>query len=117
MALSALACHSDRTTGGLALLLLDAVAIGEGLAGMPSMEASSSLMLAWDDVSIGGTVTSNFWGGDTVAAVMVIFSKEDCSDLWPDDLATPCSRSQLTSVVILPSGLGGDLLGLVVGAK
>ena len=117
MALLALAWSSDRSTRGLALLLLYAASIGGRLAGMPSTEASPSLMLAWDDVSIGGTVTSNFWGGDVVATDMVIFSKQDCSDSWLDNLATPCSRSQLTSAVILPSGLGGDLLGLVVGSK
>ena len=50
------------------------------LVGIPSREPSASSMLAWDDVSTGGTVTSNFWGGDMVATASVIFSREDCSD-------------------------------------
>ena len=47
---------------------------------MSSREPSLSSMLAWDDVLTGGTVTSDFRGGDVVAAALVIFSREDCLD-------------------------------------
>ena len=53
MALLALAQSSEGSTGGLTLLLLYSVAIGEMLAGMSSREASVSSMLAWDQVSMG----------------------------------------------------------------
>ena len=63
-------------------------AIGEMLAGMSSREPSTSLMLAWDDMSIGGAVTSDFQGGDIVMAAIVIFSREDWSDSQLDTSIT-----------------------------
>ena len=60
MALLVLAWSSDGSTGGLALLLLYAAAMGEMLVEMPSREASASSMLALDDVSTGGSETSDF---------------------------------------------------------
>ena len=53
MALLALAQSSKGSTRGLTLPLLYVVAIGEMLAEMSSREASASLMLAWDEVSMG----------------------------------------------------------------
>ena len=53
---------------------------GEMLVGMPSREASASSTLAWDDMSMGGSETSDFPGGDIVTAVVVIFSREECLD-------------------------------------
>ena len=47
---------------------------------MSSREHPTSSMLAWDDVLTGGTETLDFWGGDVVTAVVVIFSREDCLD-------------------------------------
>ena len=44
----------------------------------------------------------------------MILSREDCSDLPLDASIIAQSRRWLTSAVILPSGLGGDLCGLVV---
>ena len=49
-----------------------------------------------------------------MTAAVVIFSREDCSDLQLDASVIAQSRRWLTSAVILPSGLGGDLCGLVV---
>ena len=77
--------------------------------GMSSREPSSSSVLVWDDVSGGGVVTSDFWGGDVVTAAVV-----DCSDPQLDASATAQSRRLVTTVVMLPSGLGGNLGGSVV---
>ena len=77
-----------------------------------SREPSASLMLAWDDVSTGGTVTSDFQGGDIVTIAVVIFSREDCLHSQPDASVIAQSRRWLTSAVILPSSFGGDLCGL-----
>ena len=46
------------------LPLLEMAAIGEMLAGISSMEASPSLMLAWDEVLAGWSRSSCFCGGD-----------------------------------------------------
>ena len=81
---------------------------------MSSREPSASSMLAWDDVSTGGTVASDFKGGDIVTTTVVIFSREDCSDSQLDTSVITWFRRCLTSVVILPSSFGGDLCGLVV---
>ena len=94
--------------------MLYAAAMGEMLAGIPSREASASSMLAWDDVSMGGSETSDFQGGDVVTAAVVIFSREDCSDSQLDASIIAQSRRSLTSAVILPSNFRGDLHGLVV---
>ena len=59
IALLVLAGSSDKSMGGLTLLLLQAAAIREMLVGMSSREPSTSLMLAWEDVSAGGGV--DFW--------------------------------------------------------
>ena len=37
-------------------------------------------MLAWEDVSAGGVVTSDLQGGDMVAVTVVVFSREDYLD-------------------------------------
>ena len=50
------------------------------MVGTSSREPSASLMLAWEDVLAGGVVTSYLWGGDMVAATVVVFSREDCLD-------------------------------------
>ena len=81
---------------------------------MFSREASASLMLAWDDMSTSGSETSDFWGGDIVTTAVVIFPREECSDSQLDVSIIAQSRRSLTSAVILPSNLEGDLCGLVV---
>ena len=114
MSLLALAWSSDGSTRGLTLLLLYAVAMGEMLVGMPSREASSSSTLDLDDVSMGGSETSDFWGGDVVTTAVVIFSREECLDSQLDASIIAQSRRSLTSAVVLPSNFGGDLCGLVI---
>ena len=114
MALLALVWSSDGSTEGLMLLLLKTAAIREMLAGMSFREPSASSMLAWDDVSTGGTVTCDFGGGDVVTATVVIFFREDCLDSQLDASVITWSRRCLTSAVILSSSFGGDLCGLVV---
>ena len=52
--------------------------------GTSSRDPSTSLTLAWEDVSAGGVVTSDLQGGDVVAATVAVFSREDCSDLQLD---------------------------------
>ena len=49
-----------------------------------------------------------------MTAAVVIFSREDCLDLLLDASVIARSRRWLTSAIILPSGLGGDLCRLVV---
>ena len=114
MALLALVWSSDWSTGGLTLLLLYVVAMGEMLAGMPSRETSASSTLAWDDVPTGGSETSDFQGGDIVTAAVAIFSREECLHSHLDASVIAQSRRSLTSAVILPSNFGEDLCGLVV---
>ena len=53
----------------------------EMLVRTSSREPSASLMLAWEDVSAGGVVTSDLWAGDVVAVTVEVFSWEDCLDL------------------------------------
>ena len=81
------------------------------LAGMSSREASASLTLAWDDISMGGTETSDFLGGDVETAAVVIFPREECSDSQLDTSVIAQSRRSLTSAVILPSILGEIYVG------
>ena len=52
-ALLAFARSSIASTGGVMLLILETVAIGEMLVGMSSREASATSALAWDEVSTG----------------------------------------------------------------
>ena len=98
---------------GIATSAAIMAAIGEMLVWMSSREPSVSLMLAWYDVLTGGAITSDFWGGDMVATALVIFSREDCLDSWLDASIIAWSRKWLTSAILLPSGLGGDLCRLV----
>ena len=114
MTLLALALSSEGSTGGLTLPLLYSVAIGEMLAGTSSREASTSSMLAWDEVLMGQSETSNFWHGDAMTATVVIFPREECLDSQLDASIIALPRRSLTSAAILPSDFGGDLCGLVV---
>ena len=81
---------------------------------MYSREPSASSMLAWDDVSTGGTETSDFQGGDVVTTTVVIFPREECLNSQLDASTIAQSRMSLTSGVMLPSSFGGDLHWLVV---
>ena len=114
MALLALAQSSEGSTGELTLPLLYSAAVREMLVGTSSREASASSMLAWDEVLMGQSETSDFWGGNTMTTTVVIFPREECSDSQLDPSIIAHSRRSLTSVAILPSDFGGDLCGLVV---
>ena len=69
-------------------------------------------MLAWDEVLAGGSRPSGLHGRHmrTTAAVGLLWG--DCLDSQLDTSNTAWDRRLLTSVVILPSGLRGDLGGL-----
>ena len=66
-------------------------------------------MFAWDEVSMGLSETSDFWGGDIMTATVVIFPREECLDSQLDASIIAPSRRSLTSVAILPSNFGGDV--------
>ena len=110
MVLLASAQSSDGSTGGLTFPLLYAAAIGEMLVGTSSREASASSMVAWDDVSTGGSEAPDFWGGDIVTAAVVIFLREECLDSQLDASIIAQSRRSLTSTVKLPSNFGGRFM-------
>ena len=84
------------------------------LAGISSSEASPSSMLAWDEVSAGQGRPSGFHGGDVKTIVVVGLLGDECWDSQLDASSSAQDRRLLTSVVILPSDLGGDLGGLVI---
>ena len=84
------------------------------LAGISSREASPSSMLAWDEVLAGGGRPSVFHGGDIRTTAVVGLLGDDCWDLQLDTSNTAWDRRLLTSIVILPLDLGGDLGGLVI---
>ena len=70
-------------------------------------------MLAWEDVSAGGVVTSDLWGGDMVATTVVVFSEDDCLDLQLDVSAIAWVRRLSTSAAMLHLGPVEDLGGMV----
>ena len=82
--------------------------------GISSREGSDSLTLAWDEVLMGWSETSNFWGGGVMTTTVVIFPREECLDSQLDASVIAQSRRSLTSAIILPSNFGRDLCGLVV---
>ena len=84
MAMLALVQSSIGSTDGLALLLLQAVAIGEMLVGRPSREASASSILAREEVSTSRGEASDFWGGDATASTVATFPMGECLDLQLD---------------------------------
>ena len=63
-ALLALVQSSAKSIEVLVLLLPEMAAIREMLVGISSREASPSSMLAWDEVSAGGSRPSGFLGRD-----------------------------------------------------
>ena len=113
-ALLALVQSSARPTEGLMLLLLETAAIGEMLVGVSSREASTSSMLAWDEVLTALSGLSGFWGGVVRTTAVVSLLGDEHLDSQQDASSTAQDRRLLTSIVILPSDLGGDLCGLVI---
>ena len=89
-------------------------AIGEMLVGISSREASPSSMLAWDEVSAGCSRPSGFCGKDMRISPVVGLLGDKCWDSQLDTSSTAQDCRLLTSVVILPLDLGGDLGGLVI---
>ena len=71
-------------------------------------------MLAWDEVSAGGSRPSGFCGRDVRIAAMVGLHEGNCLDPQLDASKTDQDKRLLTSIVILPLDLGGDLRGLVI---
>ena len=96
------------------LPLPETVVIGEMLAGISSREASPSSRLAWDEVLAGQGKSSGFCGGDVKITAVVGHLGDECWDSQLDTSSTAWDRRLLTSIVILPSDLGGDLEGLVI---
>ena len=71
-------------------------------------------MLAWDEVSTGGSRPSVFCGGDMRTTAVAGLLGDDCWDPQLDVSNTAWDRRLLTSVVMLPLDLGGDFGGLVI---
>ena len=90
-------------------------AIGEMLAGISSREASPSSVLAWDEVSAGSSKPSGLHGRDVRTTAVVGLLGGDSWDSQLDASNTAWDRRLLTSVVILPSDLGGDLGDWLLG--
>ena len=95
------------------LLLPEMAAIGEMLAGISSGEASPSSMLAWDEVLAVGSRPSGLCSRDVSTIAVVVLLGGVCWDSQLDTSNTAWDRRLLTSIVILPLGLRGDLGGLV----
>ena len=113
-ALLVLVQSSAKSIKGLMLLPPEVAAIGEMLGGISSREASLSSRLAWDEVSAGGSRLPCFCGGDVGANAVVGLLGDNC---WDPQLDTSCiaqGSRLLTSMVMLPSDLGGDLGELVL---
>ena len=91
----------------LALLLLQAMAIGEMLAGRPSREASASSILAWEEVLTGRGEASDLQGGDMTASTVAAFPMGECSNSWLDSSTIAQVRRSLTSAAMLTLGFGG----------
>ena len=106
-ALLPFAQSSIASTGGVKLPVLETAAIGEMLMGMSSREASAVLVLAWDEVSTGWGGPSGFWGGVVGTATGVGLLGDKCFDPQLDVSSTAWDRRFLTSIVMLPSNLGG----------
>ena len=113
-ALLALVQSSIMSSRGLTLLVLEMAAIGEMLVGMSSKEASTSSMLAWEEVSTGWSGPSCFGGGVMRTSAWMGLLGDECSDSQLDASSTAQDRRLLTSVVILPSDFGGDWHGLAI---
>ena len=77
-ALLALVQSSAKSIEVLVLLLPEMAAIGEMLAGISSREASPSSMLAWDEVSAGGSRPSGLHGRDMRTTAVVTLHGGDC---------------------------------------
>ena len=103
---------SVGSTDGLALLL-QVVAIGETLAGRHLSEASTSSILAWEEVSTGGGEASDLWGRSVTASTITTFPVGECSDLWLDLPAIAWVSRLSTSVAMLIHGFVGVLGELV----
>ena len=102
-----LAQSSVGYTDGLVLLLLQVVAIGEMLAGRHLREASTSSILAWEEVSTGRGEASDLWGWNVTASAVMAFPVGECSNSWLDFPAITQVRRLSTSVAMLILGLGG----------
>ena len=113
-ALLALVQSSAKSIEVLVLSLLEMAAIGEIWAGISSREASPSSMLAWDEISAGSGRPSDFHCRDMRTTAVVGLLGDDCWDPQLDASNTARDRRLLTSIVIQPSDLGGDLGGLVI---
>ena len=113
-ALLTLVQSSAKSIKVLVLLLPEMAAIGEMLVGISSREASPLSMLAWDEVLAGDSRPSGLHGGDVRTTAVVTLLGSDYWDSQLDASNTAWDRRLLTSVVILPSDLGGDLGGLVI---
>ena len=87
------------------LLLPEMAAIREMLAGISSREASPSSMLAWDEVSAGGSRPSGLCGRDMRTTAVVSLLGGDCWDSQLDVSNTAWDRRLLISIGILPLGL------------
>ena len=113
-ALLALVQSSAKSIEVLVLSLLEMAAIGEMVAGISSREASPSSMLAWDEVLAGSSRPSGLCGGDMRTTTVVSLLGGDSWDSQLDASNTAWDRRLLTSAVILPLDLRGDLGGLVI---
>ena len=81
--------------------------MGEMLAGIPLREASTSSILAWEEVLTGRGGASDLWDGDVTASTVVAFPIGECSDSWLDSSAIAWVSRSLTSVAMLILGFGG----------
>ena len=112
--LLALVQSSVKSIEGLVLSLPETAAIGEMLVGISSREVSTSSMLVWEEVLAGSSRPSGFCGRDVRTTAVLSLLGDDCMDPQLDASSTAWDRRLLTSVVILPLDLGGDLGGLVI---
>ena len=106
-ALLAFAQSSIASTRGVTLLVLKTTALVEMLVGMSSREASTTLALAWDEVSTSQSGPSGFWGRVIGTTTWLGLLKVEFLDPEPDVFSIAWDRRFLTSTVMLPSNLGG----------
>ena len=95
------------STDGLALLLLYMAAMGETLVGILSREASTSSIIAWEEVLTSREGASDLWDGDVTASTVAAFPTGECSDSWLDSSAIIWVSRLSTSVAMLILGFGG----------
>ena len=87
-------------------------AVEETLTGLLSREASPSPTLAWEEVSTGGSGTSNLWDRDITASAVAAIPAVECSDLQLELSTIAQSRKSLTSALRLILDFQG-VLGVV----